>query len=97
MSKKLLDGKFRDEEEDDGDPLTFESNSKVIYANEEDRIRSKLEGFQKAYQEIMDAPDEKNEDEIPEHVRRAFQIPKKMGVYEIDFQAIRKDDISYKR
>jgi len=25
MSKKLLEGKFHDEEEDDGDPLTFES------------------------------------------------------------------------
>ena len=45
MSKKLLEGKFHDEEEDDGDPLTFENQSKVTYANEEDRIRSKLEGF----------------------------------------------------
>lgn len=45
----------------------------------------------------MDNPDERNEDEIPEHLRKAFHIPKKMGVYEVDFQAIRKDDISAKR
>jgi hypothetical protein len=48
MSAKLLEGKFHDEDEDDGDPLTFEP-SKVVYSNEEDRIRSKLEQFQKAY------------------------------------------------
>lgn len=85
MSKKLLDGKFHDEDEDDGDPLTFDNQNKVAYANEEDRIRSKLEGFKNAFQEIMDAPEERNEDEIPENVRQAFHIPKKMGVYEIDF------------
>ena len=97
MSKKLLDGKFHDEEEDDGDPLTFENHNKTSYANEEDRIRSKLEGFKNAFQEIMDAPEERHEDEIPEVVRTAFHIPKKLGVYEIDFAAIRKDDIFYKR
>ena len=31
MSKKLLEGKFHDEEEDDGDPLTFENTTKVVY------------------------------------------------------------------
>lgn len=98
MSKKLLEGKFHDEEEDDGDPLTFDQSNKITYANEEDRIKSKLEKFVNAYNEIMEAPpDERNEDEIPEHVRQAFHIPKKLGVYEIDFQAIRKDDIYYKR
>jgi hypothetical protein len=45
----------------------------------------------------MDAPDERNEDEIPHNLRKAFGIPEKMGIYEIDFQAIRKDDISYKK
>lgn len=86
MSKKLLEGKFHDEEEDDGDPLTFDQSNKITYANEEDRIKSKLEKFVNAYNEIMEAPpDERNEDEIPEHVRQAFHIPKKLGVYEIDF------------
>ena len=96
MAGKLLDGKFHDEEEDDGDPLTFEQ-TKVVYANEEDQIRSKLERFQRAYQEIMDQPDERNEDQIPANLRKNFGIPEKMGIYEIDFQAIRKDDNSYKR
>lgn len=45
MSKKLLEGKFHDEEEDDGDPLTFQNDNKVVYTNEEDRIKSKLEKF----------------------------------------------------
>ena len=84
MSAKLLEGKFHDEDEDDGDPLTFE-NTKVVYANEEDQIRSKLERFQRAYNEIMEAPDERNEDEIPHKLRKDFSIPQKMGVYEIDF------------
>ena len=48
MCAKLLEGKFHDEDEDDGDPLTFEP-TKVVYAKEEDRIRSKLERFQRAY------------------------------------------------
>ena len=45
----------------------------------------------------MDTPDERNEDEIPDNLRKQFHIPKKMGVYEVDFQAIRKDDIFSKR
>ena len=45
----------------------------------------------------MEAPDDRNEDEIPQNLRKAFDIPEKMGVYEVDFQAIRKDDHSYKR
>jgi hypothetical protein len=48
MSAKLLEGKFHDEDEDDGDLFTFEA-TKVVYANEEDQIRSKLERFQRAY------------------------------------------------
>lgn len=60
-------------------------------------IKSKLEAFQRAYNDIMNAPDERNEDEIPDNLRKQFQIPKKMGVYVVDFQAIRKDDIFSKR
>merc|ERR1719329_1456255 len=37
----------------------------------------------------MEAPDERNEDEIPHKLRKDFSIPQKMGVYE--------DDFSYKR
>ena len=36
-------------------------------------------------------------DEIPGDIRREFNLPEKMGIFEINFSQVRKDDISRKK
>lgn len=36
-------------------------------------------------------------DEIPKDIRKQFILPEKMGIYEINFNEVRKHDISYKK
>lgn len=36
-------------------------------------------------------------DEIPKDVRNDFDLPEKLGMYEINFAKIRKNDISFKK
>ena len=33
----------------------------------------------------MESHEERHEDEIPDNIRKDFHVPKKMGVYEVDF------------
>jgi hypothetical protein len=39
----------------------------------------------------------KFEDEIPSLIRKKYGLPDKLGMYEIDYNKLRNDDISYKK
>lgn len=40
---------------------------------------------------------EAKDDEIPDEIRHEFHLPKQMGMYEINFHEIRKEDASKKK
>lgn len=97
QAKKLLEGKFHEEEDDDDDPLAFDNKHNPYADNEELSLQNRLERFQRAFDEILNMDPGRKEDEIDELVRKEFNIPDRMGAYTINFNTIRKDDVSKKR
>jgi len=54
--------------------------------------------MESAIRKILAQPAERKKyDEIPKDVRHQFNLPVKMGIYNIDFKEVRKEDISKKK
>mmetsp|Transcript_7183 Transcript_7183/g.12108 ORF Transcript_7183/g.12108 Transcript_7183/m.12108 type:complete len:1503 (-) Transcript_7183:75-4583(-) len=101
MAKKLLNGKFHEEDEEEAENQQH-LNNQTIYAhsNSEVKHQNQLEEFENQMMQILEQEDDdnrENEDEIPADIRRRFNLPVNMGIYQIDFNEIRKDDVSKKK
>ena len=65
QAKNLVEGKFHEEEDDDdADPLAFDNSKNTNSNNEELNLQSRLERFQRAFEEILSMDSGKKEDEI---------------------------------
>jgi len=100
-AKKLLDGKFHEEDEDEIE-LTNKMLSNVTLLSRDQQSLAhlnKLEDFENQLRSIF-AEDEKSKvrpDEVPADIRKEFDLPKQMDSYEVNFHQIRKYDASKKR
>jgi len=92
-AKKLLDGKFHEDLLEDEDVIIPK-----LKAKEETIHQSRLEQFEVALRHIFEEKEEaKQEDEIPEYLRNQFNIPAKLGIFELNMQQIRQHDANLKR
>ena len=104
-AQKLLEGNFHEEDDDcdHEDPLHLighcHGHNSIYGQSSTDRMdfQSRLERFQRAFEDIQNMDEGKKEDEIDVNVRKDFNLPEKMGIYTVNFSAIRKDDAARKR
>jgi hypothetical protein len=107
MAKRLLDGKFHEMEEEDEQTNMpaikvgmVDASKSMAYSSREELDKAQhFEGIEAAIRQIFkdDEVKRKKFDEIPKELRHEFDLPQKMGIYEIDFNEIRKYDISKKK
>jgi len=88
-AKKLLDGKFHEEDEEEME-LTEKMQSNVTMLTKDQQNlahQNKLEDFERQLHSIFAADESTREkpDEIPNHVRKEFNLPKQMEIYELNF------------
>lgn len=91
MARRLLEGKFHEEDEDEEEVETGMAEVKFVTKQELDHA-ARLEQFENQIKQVMDQEDDKEKvvcDEIPREIRKQFKLPSKMGIYGINFHQIR--------
>ena len=99
-AKKLLEGKFHEEEMDEDEFEIVNPNNAIQAKNQEDlKILENMEKFEHDLMKIVQNEEKvyKRTDEIPTDIRKQFNLPDRIGIYEINFQEVRKQDISVKK
>ena len=87
MARRLLDGKFHEEDEDDEEIESGMPEIKFVTKQELDH-QARLDKFENQIKQIIhdDEEDEKVVcDEIPKELRKQFKLPRNMGIYGINF------------
>lgn len=105
MARKLLDGKFHEDDEDEDDLLNFKIGkddlNRAIKGQtlEEIERKNRFEEFENQLHKVIHKEEKAKLicDEIPKSVRDEFDLPDKLGMYEINFVKIRKHDIASKK
>ena len=102
MAKKLIDGKFHEDDEADEEHL---KNKKLlhakIFARKEEFFKNKVRAFEyeidKIFEQGNNTENPPCHDEIPAVLRGELNIPKQLEGYEINLDYVRQNDASKKR